>query len=342
MRGIHKSDVIIFQDGNLEAISKIGKKHGIETIQNVQKVHLRGRLMDGAARIAQHYKFSLSMVFKMRPSAPACIIVEDDLLFSPDFFDYFRGIAPLIDKDPTVFIASAWNDNGFTEKVRDIHGLRRTEFFPGLGWLLSRELYIGELESSWPTEHWDHWLRSDSVSKGREIVYPQVPRSFHNGVIGTFMNVETHNKYFKDIAYNRNVDVVWSTRAYLQGVGDVYEQRIKELIDQCIHVESVNDLSSGRGIGKVHCAWINVNPDPSFNGFQEFEQVGKFFGLWHEHQRGVHRGVHEFYWKNRYVLILNIFESASRRDGEVYEGPAKNYKSLMPSSARVIARSEFM
>lgn len=37
--------------------------------------------------------------------------------------------------------------------------LHRTEFFPGLGWLLPRELWEKELAASWPDEHWDHWLR---------------------------------------------------------------------------------------------------------------------------------------------------------------------------------------
>lgn len=338
VRGIEKTDVIILQDGNMEAIKNVGEKYGIELIQNVQTVRLRGNVVTGAAKIAQHYKFSLSTVFRVRPSAPACIIVEDDLLFSPDFLDYFKTIAPLIEKDPTVFIASAWNDNGFSGKVRDVYGLRRTEFFPGLGWLLSRQLYIEELEPIWPSEHWDHWLRSDSISKGREIIYPQVPRSFHNGVIGTFMNVDTHNKYFRDIAFNRKNNVSWSSMAYLQVVEDVYEQRIRELINRCIHVLSVQDLLSESGLGKVHCVWINVNPEPLLNGFQEFEPISEFFRLWHEHKRGAHRGVHEFYWKNRYVVILNIFDSVGRRA----IGRFTNYRSLMPPSARVIARNEFV
>jgi hypothetical protein len=30
------------------------------------------------------------------PQAPAIIIVEDDFLFSPDFYDYFHATAPLL------------------------------------------------------------------------------------------------------------------------------------------------------------------------------------------------------------------------------------------------------
>jgi hypothetical protein len=45
-------------------------------------------------------------------------MVEDDFLFSPDFLDYFTGVGPLLERDPsTTFVLSAWNDNGLKGKV---------------------------------------------------------------------------------------------------------------------------------------------------------------------------------------------------------------------------------
>ncbi len=121
-----------------------------------------------------HYKYSLSSAFDRYPTAPALIVVEDDLLFSPDFYEYFRAVAPVLDEDPTTFVVSAWSDNGFKGRVRDKYALRRTDYFPGLGWMLTRRLYKNELEDHWPREHWDHWLRSAAINKNREIVFPQV------------------------------------------------------------------------------------------------------------------------------------------------------------------------
>ena len=95
---------------------------------------------DGATRIAANYKFALSYVFGVRPQvrrppsrrrailisgagpqAPAVIVVEDDFLFSPDFFEDFEhnaGALLLQELDPTLFIISAWNDNGLKGKAR--------------------------------------------------------------------------------------------------------------------------------------------------------------------------------------------------------------------------------
>ena len=49
---------------------------------------------------------------------------------------------------------SSWNDNGFEKLVQpsDAARLFRTDFFPGLGWMLRRELWL-ELAPGLPLEH---------------------------------------------------------------------------------------------------------------------------------------------------------------------------------------------
>ena len=71
-----------------------------------------------AANIARHYKFSLSYMFDEATDAPGVIVVEDDFYFSPDFYEYFVATAPLLELDPSLWIISAWNDNGFDVNVR--------------------------------------------------------------------------------------------------------------------------------------------------------------------------------------------------------------------------------
>ena len=293
VRGVSKENLLIAQDGAMQQIADVVYEFGLDLLQNKEGLRLRGGVGgDGAQRIAKHYKYSLSAAFDRAPSAPAIIITEDDLLFSPDFYEYLVSTAPILEKDPTTFVVSAWNDNGFKDKVNDASMIKRTEFFPGLGWLLPRELYKNELEAKWPTEHWDHWLRSVEVHGTRDIVYPEVrtciyaifvltfvnrivylylfisfffnlliylfiysfihlfilffilyllspfsseslclrllsfafpfkvPRTFHNGIVGTFMNLETHNRYFRDVAYNTNEKVKWNVQTGITESGD--------------------------------------------------------------------------------------------------------------------------
>lgn len=215
VRGVTKDQILVSQDGAMQEVADVVRKNGIKLQQNTEGLRLRGGAAgDGAERIAKHYKYSLTAAFdafKTPEEAPAIIVVEDDLLFSPDFYEYLVSTAPVLEKDPTTFVVSAWNDNGFKGRVGDPYALKRTEYFPGLGWLLPRVLYKQELESRWPLVHWDHWLRSIEVHGTREIVYPEVPRTFHNGIVGTFMDLHTHNRYFRDIDYNIDGGVEWDT-----------------------------------------------------------------------------------------------------------------------------------
>ena len=78
----------------------------------------------------------------MFPSALGTIIVEDDLLVSHDFIDFFRKFSPLLD-DPAenLFCLSTWNDNGKDDQIEQNPGLvYRTDFFGGLGWMLSKKV----------------------------------------------------------------------------------------------------------------------------------------------------------------------------------------------------------
>lgn len=85
-------------------------------------------------RISQHYKRALAKTFKSYPDAPAIVILEEDLEVSEDIFDYFSQTYPLLERDPSVYCISAWNDLGNKHAVKDPARLYRVETMPGLGW----------------------------------------------------------------------------------------------------------------------------------------------------------------------------------------------------------------
>ena len=66
---------------------------------------------NGAKRIAEQYKWALTEAFRAAPDAPAIVVAEDDFLFSPDFLEYFEATAPLLERDKSTFVVSAWNDD---------------------------------------------------------------------------------------------------------------------------------------------------------------------------------------------------------------------------------------
>jgi hypothetical protein len=88
---------------------------------------------------------------------------------------------------------------------------------------------------------------------------------------------------------------------------------------------------------EVVCVWIDVVHDAPYNP-PPFQPIANFFGIWHEHKRGNHRGLHEFYWEDNYILLLNVYVDRNHRRSE--DGP-KTYRHMMPTSARVMAPASF-
>ena len=106
-----------------------------------QRAEVDGCMQPGHAWLSQHYKWGLDRVFLERGHSHV-IIVEDDMVFSPDFLTLFQvhppavcvctlkigmlagppeaaflvlasqEAAPLLVQDPTIWCVSSWNDNG--------------------------------------------------------------------------------------------------------------------------------------------------------------------------------------------------------------------------------------
>ncbi|XP_044161307.1 alpha-1,3-mannosyl-glycoprotein 2-beta-N-acetylglucosaminyltransferase [Bufo gargarizans] len=135
------------------------------------------RKFQGYYKISRHYRWALNQIFRVMGYKSA-IVVEDDLEVAPDFYEYFLSTHYLLRRDPTLWCVSAWNDNG-KEALVEAKGssiLHRSDFFPGLGWLLLRELWE-ELEPKWPAAFWDDWVRRPEQRLGRVCVRPELPRT---------------------------------------------------------------------------------------------------------------------------------------------------------------------
>ena len=95
------------------------------------------------------------------------------------------GTFPLLRADKSLWCVSAWNDNGkvaLTDNSRpDL--LYRSDFFPGLGWMLTKELWE-ELSVKWPKAFWDDWIRQPQQRKERACIRPELSRTRTFGKVG--------------------------------------------------------------------------------------------------------------------------------------------------------------
>lgn len=118
------------------------------------------------------------------------LLLQEDLEIAVDFFQYFFAMAELLDNDETILAVSAYNDIGQPQFVSDPSTclfshlmssttnnlsnvfffslselLLRSDFFPGLGWMISRRTW-DEIGPRWPEGFWDDWMREPHVRKG--------------------------------------------------------------------------------------------------------------------------------------------------------------------------------
>jgi len=74
-------------------INELVSKLGIRQIKNpIISTYKGKKLTEGAQHIALHYKFVLTTVFEMYKDIKYFIVVEDDMIFAPDFLLYFSQV----------------------------------------------------------------------------------------------------------------------------------------------------------------------------------------------------------------------------------------------------------
>ncbi|CAK9077112.1 unnamed protein product [Durusdinium trenchii] len=164
-------------------------------------------------KIAHHYWSAFERVF-MKQQHDAAIFLEEDLVVAPDFLALFRSTAWVLAEDPSVWCVSAWNDGGFAFAVSDQCRLFRTTYFPGLGFLLQRKVWI-RLREEWPsapTMGWDYWMRTAFRRADKECIIPEVPRSRHESRKGSSIVTRKQVEYFELMALSQQSSSCDGTR----------------------------------------------------------------------------------------------------------------------------------
>ena len=317
-KGMDPSRVVVVIDGKHEETERVAKHLNVryhvhertvaETNKEDKLMRLGANRRENrvALRIASGYFYAIQYALETAfPDSPGVVVVEDDMLYSPDFYEYFHAAALAVDIDETIWLASAWNDNGFRNQVRDLNGLRRTNYFPGLGWLLPRKVWTMELKAYWPVKHWDHWLRSPERHKGRDVLHPEVPRDYHAGVKGSFMDSKTHKAYFKYISMADDVDFSWFAEegidAMKKAINPGFALKWEEEIKYAKTLKSLSELDEIKDVTAKIFYKSRVNPN------KDFHPIAAKFGIWHEPQRCGNNGVLAVYWKRHCkIFLINV------------------------------------
>ena len=127
------------------------------------------------------------------------IWIEDDIVIAPDFLQMMVSGMKRLREDKTLFCIAGWNENSLDGEAEDLRRLIRTNIHPGWGWMMHRAV-LEELVKSWPGQYvtWDWWFARPDVTKGRECIAPEVPRSKHIGADGVHYK---NNDLYEQMAF---------------------------------------------------------------------------------------------------------------------------------------------
>ncbi|XP_022246568.1 alpha-1,3-mannosyl-glycoprotein 2-beta-N-acetylglucosaminyltransferase-like isoform X2 [Limulus polyphemus] len=299
--------IVVSQDCGHEPTTKVIQSYGdqLTLIRQPDQSDIplvgKEKKFKGYYKIARHYGWALNKTFHGF-NYDTMIIVEDDLDISPDFFEYFLALYPILKSDLTLWCISAWNDNGKNGMVAENPEiLHRSDFFPGLGWMLTKDLWL-ELQNKWPKAFWDDWIRQPAQRKERACIRPEISRTKTFGKVGV-SNGLFYEKHLKFIRLNdKFVPFTQKDLSYLKK--DNYDVEFVKLVYGTPAV-TVQQLTKG---SLSHSNPVRV----TYTSKDTFKKAAKALGIMDDFKSGVprtgYRGVVSFLYKRRWVYLAPTAE----------------------------------
>ncbi|KAM4630456.1 alpha-1,3-mannosyl-glycoprotein 2-beta-N-acetylglucosaminyltransferase b [Polymixia lowei] len=255
--------IIVSQDcGHAETARVIGS-YGDQVTHISQpdlsdiRVRPEHRKFQGYYKIARHYRWALNQVFNTF-SQSTVVIVEDDL---------------------------------------EAELLYRTDFFPGLGWMLLKEMW-DELEPKWPSAFWDDWMRQPEQRKDRSCIRPEISRTITFGRKGVSLG-QFFDQYLRYIKLNTEfVPFTKQDLSYL--IKEKYDEGfIKEAYGAPqVKIEDLQQGGSLKGTGPYRV---------QYSSRDSFKVMARNLGVMDDLKSGVprtgYRGIVSFLSRGRRVFL---------------------------------------
>ncbi|XP_068220209.1 protein O-linked-mannose beta-1,2-N-acetylglucosaminyltransferase 1-like [Palaemon carinicauda] len=256
------------------------------------------------ARTNANVRFALHSVFLNYPEADKAIVLEDDLILSPDILRFFHQTSWVLNNDPTVFCVNAFNSNSLPNTASDTKKLLRSESFPMYGWMVRRE-YAFQVVTHWiPGEEgdWDWFLMGASSQRGRDVVSPEVSRTFHAGSAGAHVDGFEQHLY-----YNRMLTTTDPNIRLINITGVIYKNYYQEMKDDIARSEMLTpDPTQEDFLPRHHPGpfVVFVRAGTRNDEFFSFRVFMMSLKTYYWDTREIFRGVMRFNVKGRILYIV--------------------------------------
>lgn len=154
----------------------------------------------------------------------------------------------------------------------------RSDFFPGLGWLMNRKLWTNELSIKWPDGYWDDWLREPAQRQDRKVLRPEISRTYHFGTHGGASYNQFGGQLSKVMLNKQMIDWTHQDLSYLRedSYDTIYWNRMKAA--KC--VQSVSDAMDATQKQDARIEYTTISA---------FKTIARKIGLMDDEKAGVPR-----------------------------------------------------
>ncbi|XP_064633675.1 protein O-linked-mannose beta-1,2-N-acetylglucosaminyltransferase 1-like [Lineus longissimus] len=275
------------------------------------------KLNSSGSYIAQMHQ-AIEAAWKIFPNKESVIILEEDLVLSPDFLYFLAQTYQVVRQDKSLLGISAWNDNGYEEvSTNSTLVYRISSSFPGFAFLLQRAFFENHMKNN---QHWCCWRRSwqgwfPGGLNGSEILIPDVSRVFHLPYVTA--RGQMHSTLSKEL-FNRKRVTSREQKVQIAHpfslTREKYEDELFRLIRSSQPIKDANFLQCIMGNldqrfqpaekGKVYIVYYEQDEVNDFILLRRLCQCFGLFSLDDYPPRNLHRGLVRFnYFFNEVLLV---------------------------------------
>ncbi|XP_037787988.1 uncharacterized protein LOC119583528 isoform X2 [Penaeus monodon] len=277
------------------------------------------------AKISRNVRFGLFNIIKQFPKADKFIMLEDDLILSPDFYSYMQQTSWILENDPSVYCVSAFNHLSYTHTAYNATQIYRAHSYPAYGWMMDKkglEFILPKWLPSNVTHDWDHFMDTGILRRGRECIIPDINRSYHGGSVGAHLTASwATEKDFLNRTYNLDPEVVLADPSRL--LQKEYEREMKSLLARAevVDTDQLDDTNFTFSVkeGGVHVIYAyKETPEDDL----AFRVLGDVLGIWNRDDRDAHHHTWRLHYKGATLLVVGVpfspYSSYRRRGMSVF------------------------
>ncbi|CAF3441279.1 unnamed protein product [Rotaria socialis] len=153
----------------------------------------RGEKTSSSSTYMEHYEKSLNKALELYPTKDSVIVIEEDLILSPDFLYTLALLSETFQKDETIAGIQLWNPNSYDAVNGSIDLIYRVDNLFGLGYQLKRTFYDKNMKVSFKEccskRVWDKWKFSQTLPSS-SFLMPDISRIFRRPIDGNRMNTK--------------------------------------------------------------------------------------------------------------------------------------------------------